>query len=40
MVHTFAPLGTDDRFIASSIPVGEEHAGEEARTTYTAAPRA
>jgi hypothetical protein len=38
MVHTFAPLGTDDRFIASSIPVGEEHAGDEARTTYTAAP--
>ena len=36
IVHTLGPLGTDDRFIASSIPVGDERAGESARTTYTA----
>ena len=36
LVHTLGPLGTDDRFIASSIPVGDERAGESARTTYTA----
>jgi hypothetical protein len=38
LVHTLGPLGTDDRFIASSIPVGPESAGDAARTTYTAAP--
>jgi len=38
LVHTLGPLGTDDRCIASSIPVGGESAGESARTTYTAAP--
>ena len=38
LVHTLGPLGTDDRFIASSIPVGDQRAGEDARTTYTAAP--
>jgi len=38
LVHTLGPLGTDDRLIASSIPVGDARAGEDARTTYTAAP--
>jgi hypothetical protein len=36
LVHTLAPLGVDDRFITSSIPVtGAEVAGEGARTVYT-----
>ena len=34
-VHTLDALGTDDRFITSSIPVGETRAGEEARTVYS-----
>ena len=38
LVHTFGPLGTDYRFIASSIPVNSQDAGQNARTTYTAAP--
>jgi hypothetical protein len=38
LVHTFEPLGTDDRFIASSIPGGQPPPGEAARTNYTAAP--
>jgi outer membrane DcaP-like protein len=38
LVHTLAPLGVDDRFITSSIPVeGMQAAGEESRTTYTPA---
>lgn len=35
LVHTLAPLGTDDRFIASAIPVSDQRAGEGARATYT-----
>jgi hypothetical protein len=36
LVHTLAPLGVDDRFITSSIPVdGSEVAGEAARAVYT-----
>jgi hypothetical protein len=39
LVHSLRPLGVDDRFITSSIPVeGAQSAGEEARTTYAAAP--
>lgn len=38
LVHSLTPLGEDDRFITSSIPVGIELAGEAARSTYTAAP--
>lgn len=38
LVHTLAPLGVDDRFITSSIPVEAGAAGEESRTTYTPAP--
>ena len=39
LVHTLAPLGADDRFITSSIPVeGTETAGEDSRTTYSPAP--
>jgi hypothetical protein len=34
-VHTLNALGTDDRFVTSSIPVGMTRAGENARTTYT-----
>jgi hypothetical protein len=38
LVNTLAPLGVDDRFITSSIPVeGTQAAGEESRTTYTPA---
>lgn len=38
-VHTLRPLGTDDRFVTSSIPVGEERpAGNESRVVYTAIP--
>ena len=38
-VNSFDPIGTDDRFIASSIPVeGSEAARKGDRTTYTAAP--
>jgi DcaP outer membrane protein len=38
LVHTLAPLGVDDRFITSSIPVeGSQIAGEDKRTTYTPA---
>jgi DcaP outer membrane protein len=36
LVHTLAPLGVDDRFITSSIPVeGTQSAGEDKRTTYS-----
>jgi hypothetical protein len=36
MVQTLGPLGTDDRFVTSSIPVGEDQeAGEDARTVYS-----
>ena len=36
LVNTLGPLGVDDRFITSSIPVeGTQTAGEESRTTYT-----
>jgi hypothetical protein len=38
LVHTLAPLGTDDRFIASSIPVGSQLAGEGSRVRYIATP--
>jgi hypothetical protein len=38
LVHSLSPLGEDDRFITSSIPVGVQLAGEQARSTYTAAP--
>ncbi len=35
LVHTLAPPSADDRFITSSIPVGDaQTAGEESRTTY------
>ena len=36
-VHTLNALGTDDRFVTSSIPVGVPKAGEEARTVYSPA---
>ena len=35
LVNTLGPLGTDDRFVTSSIPVGDQQAGEEARTVYS-----
>jgi hypothetical protein len=39
LVHTFAPLGTDDRFITSSIPAeGTEAAFEGERTRYIPTP--
>ena len=34
-VHTLSALGTDDRFVTSSIPVGVPRAGEDARTIYS-----
>ena len=34
-MHTLDALGTEDRFVTSSIPVGVPRAGEEARTVYT-----
>jgi outer membrane DcaP-like protein len=34
-VHSLRALGTDDRFVTSSIPVGTQSAGEDARTTYS-----
>ena len=37
-VHTLAALGTDDRFVTSSIPVGDQMAGEDARTVYSPRP--
>lgn len=37
-IHTMQPLGTDDRFITSSIPVGADRPGDAARTDYTATP--
>ena len=38
LVHTLAPLGVDDRFITSSIPVDSQTAGDASRTTYSASP--
>lgn len=38
LVHSLGALGDDDRFITSSIPVDDQRAGEDARTSYTAAP--
>jgi hypothetical protein len=38
LVHTLAPLGVDDRFITSSIPVDNETAGDASRTSYSASP--
>ncbi len=39
LVHSFGPLGTDDRFVTSSIPVeGDQVAGEARRTNYSASP--
>jgi hypothetical protein len=35
IVDTFAALGTDDRFVTSSIPVGDQQAGEDARVVYS-----
>jgi hypothetical protein len=36
LVNTLGPLGTDDRFVTSSIPVGNnQQAGEDARTVYS-----
>ena len=36
LVHTLGPLGTEDRFVTSSIPVGsDQQAGEDARTVYS-----
>ena len=38
-INSFDPIGTDDRFVASSIPVGGSEAARKGdRTTYTAAP--
>ncbi len=38
MVHSLGSLGTDDRFVTSSIPVeGSQQSGEDARITYSAA---
>ena len=34
-VHTLSALGTEDRFVTSSIPVAVPRAGEEARTVYS-----
>jgi hypothetical protein len=34
-VHTLGALGTDDRFVTSSIPVGAARAEDEARTVYS-----
>jgi len=34
-VHSLAALGTDDRFVTSSIPVGMPSAGDDARTGYS-----
>ena len=38
LVHTLAPLGVDDRFVTSSIPVDSQTAGDASRTTYSASP--
>ena len=39
IVHSLGPLGSDDRFITSSIPVeGEQQPGEDERTNYSASP--
>jgi hypothetical protein len=27
LVHSLAPIGTDDRFVTSSIPVGDDQPG-------------
>ena len=35
LVHTLGPLGTEDKFVTSSIPVGSQQAGEDARTVYS-----
>lgn len=36
LVQTLGPLGTDDKFVTSSIPVGDgQQAGDEARTVYS-----
>jgi hypothetical protein len=36
LIHTLGPLGTEDRFVTSSIPVGsDQQAGEDARTVYS-----
>ncbi len=36
LVNTLGPLGTDDRFVTSSIPVGSDpEAGKDARTVYS-----
>jgi hypothetical protein len=36
LVNTLGPLGTDDRFVTSSIPVGaDQQAGQDARTVYS-----
>ncbi len=39
LVHTLGPLGTEDKFVTSSIPVGDERsAGDAARTVYSPRP--
>ena len=39
VVHSLGPLGTDDRFVTSSIPAeGEQQPGEDSRTNYSANP--
>jgi hypothetical protein len=35
LVDTFAALGTDDRFVTSSIPVGSQVSGEDARVVFS-----
>jgi DcaP outer membrane protein len=35
LINTLGPLGTDDKFVTSSIPVGDQEAGEDARTVFS-----
>ena len=35
LVNTLEPLGTDEKFVTSSIPVGDQVAGEEARMVFS-----
>ena len=34
-IQTLGPLGTDEKFVTSSIPVNDERAGDDARTVYS-----
>ena len=38
LIHSLRPIGEDDRFITSSIPVDTQSAGDDARAVYTASP--